>query len=417
MGFFGAIAALGAAGPLASRAFLPLLAVLLLARFPGAMQWLGAAPPRVPEQLSFMGSTWFLALVAALAMAELLADKNSDVKEAYDLTMVYVKAGVAVLVALAVVPQETVKVIPGVAQAGLGGALAVGLLVALLTWWLGRLRARFFDVLRQLDDDDNLGIQKMISLLEDLWSVCGVVLLVVLPILALVLTGCLLLSVVLVRRYLEFRENCQRVDCPHCQHPVLPTALRCKQCHGELEPAELLTWKLWGKADPAPTPLPEQTRKTQALRLASRRRCPACGEKGEITKVIPKGCEVCGAAPLHQRYPDWFDDYQRATIRRGWLLLLPVVAASFLPVVGFAVAVVATRVVVVSPLRIFLGRGQRFMLRWGLRLLTVLLLIPANVPVLSILAAPIILVANVLAVGGAARRAARQLSAPPGEPS
>ena len=96
--------------------------------------------------------------------------------------------------------------------------------------------------------------------------------------------------------------------------------------------------------------------------------------------------------------------------------MLPVFAASFLPVFGFAVAVVATRVVVVSPLRVFLGRSQRFLLRWGLRLLTVLLLIPANLPLLSILAAPIILLANVLAFGHAARRAARGLSAAPRRP-
>lgn len=410
MGFFGTVAALGAAGPLASRAFLPLLAVLLLARFPAAMEYLGAAAPKVPDQLSFMATTWFLGLVAALAVAELLADKNSDVKEAYDLTMVYVKAAVAVLVALTVVPQEATRVVPGVAHAGLGGALAVGLAVAALTWWMGRLRARFFDTLRELDDDDHLGVQKIISLLEDLWSVCGVVLVVVLPMLALVLTGLLLALVVLVRRYMEYRENRQRVDCPHCQHKVLPTALRCGQCHGELEPPELLTWKLWGKPDPCPSPMPEQARKTQALVLVSRRRCPACGEKGEITQVIRQGCQVCGAAPIHRDYPGWFDDYQRATIRRGWLLMVPVIAASFLPVIGFAVAVVAARVVVVSPLRVFLGRGQRFMLRWGLRLLTLLLLIPANLPVVSILAAPIIVVANVLAFGHAARRAARGLS-------
>ena len=409
MGFFGTVAALGSAGPLASRAFLPLLVVVLLARFPKILEWLGAGPLKVPEQLPWMASTWFLALVAVLAVLELLADKNRDVKEAYDLTMVYVKAAVALLVALAVVPQKAGALVPGVEQAGLGGGLAVGLLVALLTWWLGRLRARFFDALRDLDDDDSLGLQKIISLLEDLWSGLGIVLVVVLPVLALVLTVFLLVAVVLVRRYLEYREDSQRVACPHCQQQVLPTALRCKQCHGGLEPTDLLTWKLWGKADPAPSPLRVQLRDTQALRLVSRRRCPACGEKGEVTRVIREGCEVCGAGPLQQRYPGWFDDYQRATIRRGWLLMVPVVAASFLPVIGFAVAVVATRVVVVSPLRVFIGRGQRFLLRWGLRLLTVLLLIPANIPVLSILAAPIILVANVLAFGHAARRAARGL--------
>jgi hypothetical protein len=409
MGFFGTVAALGAAGPLASRAFLPLLAVLLLARFPQAMTWLGATPPRVPEALSFMSSTWFLVVVAALALAELFADKNSDVKEAYDLTMTYVKAGVAVLVALAVVPGEATRVVPEVKTSGLGGALAVGFGVGLLTWWLGRLRARFFDALRELDDEDHLGVQKMISLLEDLWSVCGVVLVIVLPILALVLTGLLLAAVVLVRRLLELRENAQREACPHCGHGVLPTALRCKQCHGHLEPTELLGWRLWGAPPPAPVPLPEETSRAHTLRLISRRRCPACGEKGEVIQVIREGCSLCAAPPLGQSYPGWFEDYQKATIRRGWLMMIPVLAASFLPVVGFAVAVVVTKVVVVSPLRVFLGRGQRFALRWGLRLVTLLLLIPANLPVVSILSAPCILVFTVLAYGHAARRAAREL--------
>ncbi len=416
MGFFGTVAALGAAGPLASRAFLPLLAVLLLARFPRAMEWLGAAAPRVPDQLSFMSSTWFLVLVAALALAELLADKNSDVKEAYDLTMTYVKAGVAVLVALALVPGEVSRVVPEVKTSGLDGALAVGFGVGLLTWWLGRLRARFFDALRELDDEDHLGVQKMISLLEDLWSVCGVVLVIVLPILALILTGLLLAAVVLVRRLLELREHAQREACPLCGHGVLPTALRCKGCRGELEPTELLGWRLWGKEPPAPVPLPEAVSRAHALRLVSRRRCPACGEKGEVKRVISEGCPLCAAPPLGQSYPGWFDDYQRATIRRGWMMMIPVLAASFLPVVGFAVAVVVTKVVVVSPLRVFLGRGQRVALRWGLRLLTLLLLIPANLPLISVLSAPFILVVTVLAYGHAARRAARGLDAASGRP-
>ena len=79
-------------------------------------------------------------------------------------------------------------------------------------------------------------------------------------------------------------------------------------------------------------------------------------------------------------------------------------------------ALVVTKVVVVSPLRVFLGRGQRVALRWGLRLLTLLLLIPANLPLISVLSAPFILVVTVLAYGHAARRAARGLDAASGRP-
>ena len=409
MGFYGTVAALGSAGPLASRAFLPLLAVLLLARFPAVLQYLGAPPVRVPEALSFLTSSWCLVLVAVLALLELLADKNHDVKEAYDLTMVHVKAAVAVLVVLAVVPGEATRLVPGARQAGLSGALALGFGVGLGTWQLARLRRRFFDSLRALDDDDALGVQKLISYLEDLWSGCGILLVLVLPVAALALTLCLLALVWLVRRYLEHREDRQRLPCPACGHAVLPTALRCKQCHTSLAPPTWLSWKLWYGTTPAAGPADEAQRKTQALRLLSLRRCPACAEKVELTEVLAGGCPLCGAEPLRHGYPLWSEDYHRATLRRGWLLLLPVVAASFLPVIGYAVAVVATRVLVVAPLRAMLGRGRRFLLRWGLRLLTLLLLIPANLPVVSIFAAPVILVAHLLAYGHAARGAARQL--------
>ena len=408
MGFFAAVTALGASGPLASRAFLPLLLVLLLVRYPWLLpEFLGARPIQLPAGMEWIGSDWTLAAVAVLAVVEVLADKSPEIKELNEQVMLWVRSVVAVLVALTVLPGDTARLIPAVQQAGLGGPLVLALAAGALTWYLCRVRARLLALVRELDDDGSLGLHRLISWLEDLWSGLGLLLVIVFPLAALLLTAALFLAVWLVQRALQGRQDARRAPCPGCGEAALPEASRCKGCHAELEPREVLGWGLTSAS--AGGALDAAARQAHTQRQVARRRCPLCGERAPLQQLIGDGCAQCGGTLSADQHPGWYQAYLDAATRRGWALLAPLALASLLPVVGFAVTVVATKLVVVQPLRVALSRPQLLALRWGLRLLTLLLLIPANLPLVSLLAAPAVALANLLAYRAAALSAGRRL--------
>ena len=111
------------------------------------LEFFGIDSLAVPESLEWTMSPVFILIVTVLAIVELLADKNADVKEFYDEMMVYLKAGVAILVSLAVVPEDTKQLVPEAAAAGWVGPAAIGLVAAVLTWFIARMRAKPFALL------------------------------------------------------------------------------------------------------------------------------------------------------------------------------------------------------------------------------------------------------------------------------
>lgn len=401
------LAAFSSSGPLASRAFLPLFMLSVSSVYGDVLPAYHLPVFVLPPGMEWIGSPWFLAGSCILAMLEILADKDPDIQQALQPAMPTLKAIVAILVSLAILPQEAVGYFnhPGTATlAQVTGFLSIGgmvaLIVATLTFWLARLRnivTEFFD---DLDPDDDFSIRWLVSLAEDVCSLLGMVLCLLFPILGALLAGMLLLGAAMAVWVIRRIEDRGRGICSAaCKGTPLPTAVCCPTCRVSRRPESVLVWG-WRK----PSEWNDAVAQAHRLKLLSKHRCPNCAERLEGSALLAKGCQ-CGFQPGDDAMQVLFEPFHRAVKRRALILLLPLTLLSAIPIVGFAIALVMVKYAVARPYRTFLGFAGKKVGRWGLRLLTILLLLLGAIPLVSILAAPILILVNLAVYGHLTRNA------------
>ncbi len=424
MEFFAALQAVSMAGPLASRAFLPLFFVSLLATCPAIAQYLPLIPAITPPPgLAWIGSPYFLAGVGTLAVLELVAERDPEIKVLVEQALVYLKSAIAILISLALVHPATAQLLPAGAAPAAGGqvangfaALPVATAVASggFTWFIASQRARALGFLRSFDEDDSSGLQGWLTLLEDGWVLLAMLFVLILPIVALVLAGGLLLVVVILRRVFAAWETARRLPCQPCGQKVRRTALHCPHCRAERVPAVRLNWHVFGGRAANDAPLIGPEREAHQMRLFAARRCPFCAESVKPRDFLADGCPQCHARIPAAELPGWLARYQDAVDGRAYRLYPLLCLVGLLPVVGYAVALVLVRFYVNSPWRVLLGIGQRWRAVWLVRLVTFLLVFPAVVPVLSVVAVPAILWLNLTVFRRYGRAAASSLALPAG---
>lgn len=403
---------LGMVGLFSSRAFLPAFLTALALRF-------GDDLPLINDLglLENVGDTptWFthwitLVVLGVLSAVELYATKDPDARQLLETVDRYLKVGVSVGTHLGVLTSTDVHAIPHLdAQGGLG--LGFAGLVAVGVWWAAGLRSSVLGALWEADDDDVLGLHKLIAWAEDLWVVVGLALLIVLPILMLAGVGAVLLCLWGIRRFMAAREESAKVPCAGCSEALYPTALVCAACDAAVaEPRQV---GFFGGAREEPETNLEQHR----LRLIECGRCPRCATRlpsGEPRPVCP-GCsralyaeppqlegplqgpsssqQSCTASPQGAAgvTPAAYVAHVGARVPHA---LAITAGFSLIPVVGFIPAVVYSRLTLVAPYRRYLPFGSRFCLRWVVRL-CVLLLIPLQwVPLLGGAVVPLLAYAS-----------------------
>ncbi|NQZ67454.1 MAG: DUF4126 domain-containing protein [Lentisphaeria bacterium] len=398
MPFLATLSAISSSAPLASRAFMPLLIVCILAN-PSCHEYL---PEMIqinpPENMLWLVSTQALVIIGILSLLEICADKNNELKELMDGVQTWVKTIIAILVGMMIIPEVTEELVaPELDRAGfISWKTSAIFVTALLTFFLSSMRVRFFRFWGEMDDDDIFHIRRIVSYFEDLWAFLAIPVVIAMPILAIIISAIFLAIALLYQRLLHYLDDRERITCGSCQTEIKPSASVCHQCDADHIPQKLLNWKIFrSKQDNVEALSPELEEKHQ-LRLLSSRCCPNCAERIEIDKYLKEGCMKCCQKLDPEFNPDWFNKYKSEVIARAWKFIIPCTILSLIPVLGFAVSIVVIKLYIVAPLRIFLGMRMKFTLRWGMRLLTLLLLIPACIPVVSLLVVPILLAVHIL---------------------
>ena len=93
-----ALQGLAGAGVFASRAFLPLFIVALVARFPELVAWLPLAPEQpvaLSDRMAWLATDWCLITLGLLAIAEIRFDKSPEIRELLSGVDPWVKGAVA----------------------------------------------------------------------------------------------------------------------------------------------------------------------------------------------------------------------------------------------------------------------------------------------------------------------------------
>lgn len=362
----------------ASRVFITALAAALPARF---------APDVFPALPAWVTAdrTLFVLLVLALvenritkssAVAGLLARLDPAVKT----FAAFLFIGVA-LAAGGLAATDSVLVMVAV----VGVSLLLAAVAAAGVWWVARLRNRVLEVLVELDEDDELGVRRLLSWAEDGWAGLGMVFLVFFPMAALALSGLCVAGLLIVERVLKAREERSKAPCAHCGRPNYRTAVQCLQCRRAL--AQPRRMGVFGQATAElVTDLDEHR-----LRLMTRRRCIACATRLP-KKSVRQICPGCGTQSFHS--PAWAERYMehlRAKLPRTLAVLL---AFGLVPFLGLIPGIIYYRLSLISGINTYIPGGVGCMARWGVRFVTFLLLAFQWVPAIGAATLPLMCCVN-----------------------
>lgn len=369
-----------------SRAFLPAFLTALFLRFGNDLPWVRSLPivAHAPD-----APTWFthgltLAVLGLLALAEVVATKDDDVEEVLELVERYLKPALAVLCFLGVLSVRDRRLVDEISrpsqQAGLlDTAWIAG--TALLVNYLAGLRADLRLVLRAADEEDDLGVRRALSWLEDIWTVLGMLLLVLYPLVMLGLLAAVVGTLYGIRRLLERREQHRQEPCVACGAPTYPCALVCPACgQARTRPMDV---GFFGQSSRRPA----RDLEGLPLRLAEKKRCPRCATRLPV-RHPRQPCVACG----HDAFGGeaFRAGYLAAVSGRLWPTLGIGFLLSLIPILGLIPGILLVRQRLTSPFGRYLPTGRRFLARWGLRLVLVILITIHWVPGLGGIVVPIV---------------------------
>ncbi|MBI1358271.1 MAG: hypothetical protein GC160_28385 [Acidobacteria bacterium] len=346
---------------------------------------------QLPGWMTHPVTLWALGILATL---ECLKEKNSEIRGLFETIdapaktfgSMVVNSGLTVQAGLALAQGDG----PYLAAFGLQTLWVA--VPAFLVWTFTRLRAAIFNFLGELDPDDDLGVQRILSWAEEGWVVSGVLFLVVLPAVALVLAGLTVVGLFVGDWYARRREESLKTPCPGCQTPLHASALECPSCRRQFAQPRKIGF--WGQPKAAAV---TDLRKHQ-LRLLAKKRCPACATRlhDQAIQQRCKGCRrtIFGSKEAAEAY---LDDVGL----RMPLTMLIATGLSAIPFVGIVPGIVYYRMSLLSAIRGYVPGSRTILLRWALRLTTVVCLAFQWIPGLGALSLPLICIIHYKAYRGA----------------
>ncbi len=404
---------LGVVPLFAFRAFGPLLATALVARF-GA-EWAPLADIAGIGLLSglppWMTDDTTLLILAAMTGLELLLTKVPETRELIRYTDTQLKAIAAFLVCFYLVEGDPRELLEHIRQEGLSTGYAAGQSFAYtwsfgigsLVWFTATLRRGVYALFDAIDEEDSLGLQRLLSWMEDGIGFLGVIAVVLFPVLGVVLAGSALLGLVAVRRILEARERRQMAPCANCQTPNHLSAVHCSQCRDSLpqpNPVGLFGVAKVGRVEDFDD---------HRLRLVANKRCPSCASR-LVEKRIQQRCPECDTAAFENS--STLEAYLTRLEARLPKTMLICLGLSSVPLIGLIPGILYYRVSLISSLRYYVPGAMGLGVRWFLRMLTLLLLLLQVVPILGAFTLPLMCWLNFRVFSRAVRRQAHLLAEP-----
>lgn len=404
------LTSLGVIPYITSRAFVPLFASALVARFGSEWGMLAnlAGVDLLAAMPAWAVSDPVLVTLGLLAAAEVISNKNPEMREVLSLGDSHVKGLAAFAFCLTLaspLDADLGRSLP-VAQSGMLGAswtVLWALVIGSGTWFLAGLRNGVYSFLLEIDDDDDLGLQKLLSWMEDGIGFLGVVFVVLLPAVALAVTGLTLLTLYLIQKYLERQEEKRKVPCDDCGTPNPLCGLVCARCGKERSHVRQVGYLGTIKEVPVTDPLLHRSQ------LVASKRCRRCGERLR-EKRLDQRCQACNIAPFEDsRDLEAYIGRLQAELPRTLLLLLVMGAV---PVVGLVAGVIYYRLTLISSLRHYVPRSSRFLARWTMRLVGAVLICLQPIPVVGAFTLPALCLLNFLLYRRLLRSQGRVLAVP-----
>ena len=373
---------LGGSATFSSRAFLPMFITAVSLRYGDKIPYIKGSDfiQSISHEPTWFTNNWTIVALAILAGLEIAADKMPEARLALDKTLQYAKTGAAGLAYMGVVSSSDLAFIDNsLQQAGFGDLIITGF-VSFVVYVISGWRNAIVGILVEADEDDDLGIQRLISWFEDLWASLGIIMVLLFPI--VMLLACALIAVIfaLLAGWAKRRDEKSKIECPTCRHKIYQSALQCPQCKTENEGPK----KLGILA--APIDKPVEDRQVHAFECVEKKRCPVCSTRFP-KKAVEQTCRACG----HELFIDKeFAHQYLARIRSRLPLTLGVTfLLSLVPVIGLIPGIIYYRYKLAGPFRRYLPLHKNLILKILIQLIIIALIAAQWVPGLGGFAVPL----------------------------
>lgn len=345
---------IGSSGLFASRAFLPAFLTSLIIRFHDQLPYLASLRIAVSPSTSWFTHDVTIIILGLLAVLESLADKNNDIKFFLNEIHIYLKGFSYIVTNFSILDPESAAIIQQLQRSGFDFAHIVIILSLSILVGISVLKKKLIDFLLELDEDNSTGIHTLISWIEDFFNIIGIYILIIAPTLIIILTVLSLVILYVIQKSIEKRSEKKKVPCPNCNnpnHPSAPSCASCKMQFTNIKDINILGFALNNSI----TNLDEHKHK-----LLSVKRCPSCANLLKERK-IKQTCSFCNTS-IFSSEAEMRQYVQYIQKRLGKTLLLSAMfSVTFL--FGVVIAIVYSRLSLVSPFRRYLSRWKTFSTR------------------------------------------------------
>ena len=369
-----------------SRAFLASFASVAVAKYGDQVPLLKSFQgirtlQNAPEWFTSDWMFWGLAVMAAL---EFLATKNQEAREIFEQADSYLKTGLSLLVCAAILDKDTAAMIAPI-QSGFSLGYIWSMFVGYAVWTISAMRAKVMEFMRDIDDDDDFGVQGLMAWAEDGYVVLGFLFLIVLPILAVLVFAATVFGLFLAHRWVIRFERKSFVPCAECDAEIHPSAIQCASCKKSVEQPKQIG-ALGQARSESVTDL-----ETHRLKLLSKKRCPNCALR--LPERSPcQECPNCATVTFADQQA--LDDYMGAVEQKLKPTLVTCGLLSMVPLLGLIPGIIFYRLTLVASIRAYLPRIRNFLTRWLVRLINLLLICLQLIPVLGAAVLPLMCLTN-----------------------
>jgi hypothetical protein len=366
--------------------WIPLLALVALVPwrlFPtlfGVALWgqLGGGEEMLRELWPWLGTEGALFALGLAALCEVVLTHSVTLRPLWVEFEAEVKAvGSFVVLFLALRGSEDLE---GVQRVGDVLGFVIPSTTTFPIWMIGRLRAALWIQLVEADEEDDLGLQRVIIWMEEIGVQLGALLVILFPIIVLLLVAITGGVLALIRETSKRAEEKRRHPCRACGASVYSCALFCPAC-GEEQPAP---HEIGFLGISRSVPVTNLDRHSYALLRA--RRCGRCASRLP-RRDIKQSCSECGFSPAE--VPGFLPAYITEVDRSRPRVLLWCAVLGIVPLLGTVAGYVIYRHTLVSPFRCYVPRLRGAAIRFLLRIAHIVMILIQAAPPAGMIMLPL----------------------------
>jgi hypothetical protein len=388
------IHSVGNIGIFPSRAFIPAFLTALLLRFGHDIT--GSQYSDLAQHVSQVPN-WFtsdpmLIILGILSVLEIAATKSSDIREFLHEFDQYIKPIMAFLTTQGVLTAADIDALKAIdpghpASTGLSiPNLGISAAVAAAVYQMSSMRSGVMSMLSHADPHDDLGLQRLISWGEDLWSIFGWFLILIFPVAMLLIVAIFAGLLFALQQYLHYREEKSKIPCVKCAVPIYPTALACPSCKTHVAQPHAIGFLGTGSAS-----LSTLSRDSHALELISKKRCPVCATRFP-QRAARQVCSACGHSLMSNSGE--VTNYLNHVDQRLPRTLAICTGLGFIPILGIIPGIIYFRMKLVTPFRQYLTFSTGILTKWGVRVLNLVLILLQAIPGFGAVMVPVMAYTN-----------------------